>query len=1229
MKRFKFLSVAAWALSACLLLTSPGRSQGLRPPAYPLITIDPYTSIWSFTDRLYDQPTKHWTGRSHPLVGLVRVDGKTYSFLGKPEIPLRMLVPSSERLAQSYRYTTQKPAAGWMKTKFRDSRWKSGKGLLASEGVEDGQTPWNTSDVWVRRTIVLKEKPSERVRLYIRHNDDVEVYLNGVPAFACAPCIMPDYVEYDIAPQALATLRAGKNVLAIHCKNTAGRSWLDAGLAEQEKSEPVTTARQQSVNVTATQTKYRFACGPVALNLTFTTPLLLSDLEVMARPASYLTFQTQSTDGGSHDVQLYFGASATLAVNRPVQAVEWQRASEGRLSLMRAGTKDQKVLGTKGDNVRIDWGYLYVAVDSARAVTRVTDGDLARATFRRDGTLPATDDTLMPRPANEKPVELAAVLDLGRVAAQPATRHLMVAYDDTFSVEYFGKKLRSWWRRGNSPTEIPREDKAAEQMLLATEKDYDRVMRECERFDAEVYDEARAAGGDPYADLCVLAYRQAIAAHKLVAAPDGTPLFFSKENFSNGSIGTVDITYPSAPLFLRYNPTLLKGMMEPIFYYSESGQWTKPFAAHDVGTYPVANGQTYPEDMPVEECGNMLILTAAIAEVEGNAGYAKKHWDVLTTWANYLEQEGLDPENQLCTDDFAGHLARNANLSVKAIVGLASYGKLAGMLGDARTANTYGQMAKEMARQWMQLAADGDHYRLTFDREGTWSQKYNLVWDKLLRLGVFPPEVAAKEVKYYLTKQQTYGLPLDSRKTYSKSDWIVWTATLADSKEDFSKFIAPVHRFVDEGTDRYPLSDWHETTDGKVVGFRARSVVGGYFIKLLEKHMDDARAQKKTFGYATDFLKQHQEVILLSDDKGQAQVLLSPTFQGRVMTSTAEGAKGLGYGWINHALIASKQVQSHFNPYGGEDRFWMGPEGGQYSLFFGSGVPFKPENWFTPAPLDTEPFEVVSKEPNRAAFQRTMQLKNYAGEVFDVRVDRVVRLLTPYETTQLLGIPLGAGVKTVGFESNNTLTNQGQKPWTKKTGLPSVWILGMFNPSPTTHVVVPYRDGPEEKLGPVVNDAYFGKVPPQRLANQSGTLYFKGDGQQRGKIGVPVQRAKPVLGSYDAANGVLTLVQYSLPEGKRGATWQSYVNSMWEIQAEPYSGDVVNAYNDGPAGPDAKPMGPFYELESSSPAAALKPGQSLSHAHRTFHFQGPKDELNRISLATLGVSLDQIEQALP
>ena len=383
-------------------------------------------------------------------------------------------------------------------------------------------------------------------------------------------------------------------------------------------------------------------------------------------------------------------------------------------------------------------------------------------------------------------------------------------------------------------------------------------------------------------------------------------------------------------------------------------------------------------------------------------------------------------------------------------------------------------------------------------------------------------------------------------------------------------------------------------------------------------------AAAATFGEDLAFLKQHTEIVALSDESGNAQVAVAPAYQGRVMTSTASGGGGLSFGWINRQLIESGEVQPHINVFGGEDRFWLGPEGGQFSIFFAKDVPFDLEHWFTPAAIDTEPFELVEKDNGRAVFRKDLQLTNYSGTVFDLRVDREVRLLTTDAAVKQLRAAPSGQTRLVAFETVNTVTNTGKQPWRKETGLLSIWILGMLTPSDATTVVVPYAEGPEEEFGPVVNDAYFGKVPSDRLVAREGTIYFSGDGQYRSKIGLSPQRSKPVLGSYDALNRVLTVVQYNKPEGAG-----DYVNSMWELQKEPYGGDVVNSYNDGPPAPGAKPLGPFYELETSSPAAAIGPGESITHIHRTFHLQGPESDLSGIAEQTLGVTTDQIRSGLP
>ncbi len=378
--------------------------------------------------------------------------------------------------------------------------------------------------------------------------------------------------------------------------------------------------------------------------------------------------------------------------------------------------------------------------------------------------------------------------------------------------------------------------------------------------------------------------------------------------------------------------------------------------------------------------------------------------------------------------------------------------------------------------------------------------------------------------------------------------------------------------------------------------------------------------QQRNFQQDVEFLRQHQEVVVLGKRADGPRVVVVPAYQGRVMTSAADGDAGLSYGWINYDLIASGQVRPHINPFGGEDRFWIGPEGGQYAVFFEKGAPFDFEHWQTPALIDTDAYEVTSCSDTAVAFAHPGRLTNYAGTTFDFRIERTIALLDHDAIVANLGVDPG-DVAAVAYESRNTITNTGSVAWSKRGGLPSIWILGMFKPSPHTTVVIPFQPGPESELGPIVNDAYFGKVPADRLKIGDGVLFFKGDGQHRCKIGISPLRAKPVLGSYNADQHVLTIVQYNLPEGV-----SDYVNSMWELQDKPFGGDVVNSYNDGPLD-NGDQLGPFYELETSSPAAALAPGAHLTHIHRTYHFEGDEDTLDRIAQAVLGVSLDQIEDA--
>jgi hypothetical protein len=376
--------------------------------------------------------------------------------------------------------------------------------------------------------------------------------------------------------------------------------------------------------------------------------------------------------------------------------------------------------------------------------------------------------------------------------------------------------------------------------------------------------------------------------------------------------------------------------------------------------------------------------------------------------------------------------------------------------------------------------------------------------------------------------------------------------------------------------------------------------------------------------FASDvaFLRQYTDVVLLADSARQAQVAVAPGYQGRVMTSTTGGSDTPSFGWLGRAAIASRKRQPHMNVFGGEDRFWLGPEGGQYSLYFKPGDRFDLEHWQVPDAFDWGPWEIANQSASEVRVTKRMSLRNYSGTQVEIDVDRTVRLLTGADVTAQLGESPGSGVRTVAFESSNTVTNAGSAPWQRESGLVSVWILGMFAPSPETTIALPFAAGPESALGPVVNDAYFGKVPADRLIVKDSVILFRGDGQFRSKIGLSPSRALSIAGSYDAPRHLLTLVQYTRPAGAL-----DYVNSMWEIQREPYKGDVLNSYNDGPPGPGQPPLGPFYEIESSSPALTLAPGQRYTHVHRTFHLVGPEADLDRLARATLKVGLADLANA--
>ena len=683
MKRTASFLLITFVLITTVRSQPAGNEPGwFRPPSVPLITHDPYFSIWSPADRLTDLETVHWTGAKNPIHSMIKVDGKTYRLMGS--------------------------------------------------------SPSNI--------------------------------------------------------------------------------------------EPM---KQISLKVYPTNTVYEFANSAVKVSMTFTSPLLVKDIDVLSRPVTYITWNAESSDNKTHDIQIYFDCGSELAVNKTEQMITWEQPVINGLRSVKIGTKEQKYLNKPGDNVRIDWGFIYLSVpDALNPSVSVAARNSLSESFIKTGKLPSPEVYSEPKKENDGSESMAISWDMVKTGSVPVKVWAMVAYDDIYSIRYFESDLQAWWRHKGM---------SFDSLLIIASSDYDRLMKECNSFDRELMADLTTAGGEKYAQMCSLVYRQCIAAHKLVSDTKGNPLFFPKENFSNGCIATVDVIYPFSPFALLFSPVLTRAMLRPVLDYASSTRWKFPFAPHDLGQYPYATGQVYgggekdeTDQMPVEETGNMLIMLAALAKIEGNADFAKQYWPLIDKWADYLLSKGFDPENQLCTDDFAGHLAHNVNLSAKAIIAIQSYSFLCEMNGFKDKAALTGEKAKNMAKEWVKLAAEGNHTLLAYDQKSTWSQKYNLVWDKLLDFNLFPKEVLKNEISYYKTVMAPYGLPLDSRERYSKNDWITWTATLADNLSDFRTIFDPVYLYADKTPNRVPVSDWYITDNAQMVGFQARSVVGGFYIKMLE-----------------------------------------------------------------------------------------------------------------------------------------------------------------------------------------------------------------------------------------------------------------------------------------------------------------------------------------------------------------------------------------------------------
>lgn len=555
---------------------------------------------------------------------------------------------------------------------------------------------------------------------------------------------------------------------------------------------------QVSVDADALTTEYVFEGAGIRLTARFTSPMLVEDLYYASRPVSYLYLSFEDTDGRHHAVSAKLSCSEELVLNRAGEGRALSETVEVRgVSAIRMGNGEQKVLWRSGDDVRIDWGYLYLGVrGSAQCGTEVFDGlyaVYAETTLEKDALF-------------------------------------LLGYDDIESMEYFGEHLQAYWKK---------DGKTITQVLGEAAEEYESLKSKCDLFAERLTAEATEKGGTEYAELLSLAYRQVMAAHKLVVDSEGNNLYISKECFSNGCAATVDVTYPSAPMYLKYNTELLKGMLRPIFRYARSEEWQWDFAPHDVGTYPLVNGQVYypgelEGQMPVEECGNMIILTDAICRTEQDYALAKENMDLLEMWSRYLEQYGEDPENQLCTDDFAGHMPHNVNLAIKAVMGLSGYADILRALENDKEAERVSAVAARFAGSICARAKNPDgSYRLAFDREDTFSLKYNAVWDKLWGTKLFSREFYSGEIERYKKEALPYGVPLDSRSKYTKSDWELWAACLAESDRDFRYFVHLIYDAFDTMHTRVPMTDWYYADISEMVTFRHRSVQGGLFLRLI------------------------------------------------------------------------------------------------------------------------------------------------------------------------------------------------------------------------------------------------------------------------------------------------------------------------------------------------------------------------------------------------------------
>lgn len=596
------------------------------------------------------------------------------------------------------------------------------------------------------------------------------------------------------------------------------------------------TPVQKELQVAPTSTTYVFEAAGVRLTLSFVTPATDLDMDIVmaSRPVTHLTFDVVSVDGSPHNVQVYFDSPAFGVVNNKSEVVTWSRPESTSLAVMQIGSKEQHLLGAQTD--LINWGYSMIAAPAQQAGlhTVMHSAEECQAAFAAGKYTQLKDDESGPRAASDRRPVLSVAWDFGKLQPEQASmRTMMLALNQVMSIRFFGTEMPPLW--------LHHWDSAVD-MLEASHQRRDGDVARASMFDKELIENLTVAGGTKYATLASLAYRQVTGGTQAVWNPvKEEPWVFMKEISSDGDVSTVDVIFPAFPMFHYLYPEYFRLIMVPLLVYgaNETKQYgmdipyNKAWAPHHLGTWPIcdlpANKQ---EDMPVEESADMLIMIAGLHKVQGSLDYLSAYWPMLDSWADFIVSSLPDPGNQLCTDDFEGPSPHNTNLAAKGIVGLEAYAQVLDANGDAARAEKYRQAAFGFVGQWEAMGRDGDHYRIQFNLPGTWSMKYNLLWQKVLGLKAFPQDVFDREAAYYQTKLETCGVPLDNRHLYTKTDWSLWTASIG-TQDQFEAIVNGMFKFANTTTSRVPFSDWYDVSTCEAKGFRARPVQGGLFAKML------------------------------------------------------------------------------------------------------------------------------------------------------------------------------------------------------------------------------------------------------------------------------------------------------------------------------------------------------------------------------------------------------------